>query len=114
MAMTCHLVENQQWNVKHAHGSIHNKHTHECATHTHLTTHRSEVVPDIAKTLTAWVVPAVRDRQSLMTHGKDCRCEAVHDTKAGSPPGSEKRLYAGTEGKVPREGSCGYCGWPAG
>ena len=66
-------------------------------------THRSEVVPDIAETLTAWVVPAVRDRQSLTTHGEDRQCEAVHDTKAGSPPVSEKRLYAGTEGKVPRK-----------
>src|ERR1700693_1071514 len=79
----------------------------------HITTHRSEVVPDIAETLTAWVVPAVRDRQSLTTHSEGHRCEAVHDTKAGGPLVSEKRLYAGTEGKVPREGSCGYCGWPA-
>src|SRR6202162_1435952 len=76
-------------------------------------TYRSEVVPDIAETLTAWVVPAVRDGQSLTTHGEDRRCEAVHDTKAGSPPVSEKRLYAGTEGKVPKEGSCGNCGWSA-
>ena len=77
----------------------------------HIITHRSEVVPDIAETLTAWVVPTVRDRQSFTMHGKDCRCEAVHDTKAGSLPVSEKRLYAGTEGKVPREGSCGHCAW---
>ena len=88
--------------------------THTDAPHiTHLTTHRSEVVPDIAETLTAWVVPAVRDRQSLTTHGEDRRGEAVHDTKAGSPPVSEKRLYAGTEGKVPRERSWGCCGCAA-
>ena len=84
--------------------------TNTCTDAPHIVTHRSEVVPDIAETLTAWVVPAVRDRQSLTTHGEDRRCEAVHDTKAGSPPVSEKRLYAGTEGKVPREGSWGYCG----
>src|ERR1700693_4012774 len=69
----------------------------------HIITHRSEVVPDIAETLTAWVVPTVRDRQSLTTHGEGRRCKAVHGTKAGSPPVSEKRLYAGTEGKVPRK-----------
>src|ERR1700688_600544 len=72
--------------------------------HTHqLITLRSEVVPDIAETLTAWVVPAVRDRQSLTTHGTDCRCEAVHGTKAGYAP-------------VPRNGSYeswGCCGCAA-
>ena len=68
--------------------------------------HRSEVILDIAETLTAWVVPAVRDRQSLTMHGEDRRCKAVYDTKAGSLPVSEKRLYANTERKVPREGSC--------
>ena len=69
----------------------------------HIITHRSEVVPDIAETLTAWVVPAVRDRQLLTMYGEGRRCEAVHDTKAGGPPVSEQRLYAGTEGKVPRK-----------
>ena len=73
----------------------------------HTYTHRSEVIPDIAETLTAWVVPAVQDRQSLMTHGEERRCEAVHDTKTRGPPVLEKRLYAGTEGKVPRGESCG-------
>jgi hypothetical protein len=55
--------------VERSHGSIYVEHGTRAYRIYQLLTHGSEVVPDIAETLTAWVVPAVRDRQSLTMHG---------------------------------------------